>query len=316
MTGHWSGQLWRAVISATTKLASLWGKGKAMRKLKEQDAENGLRPWWLKIPSGWIVFAVCLVGGIYVAYFVHLLAISRDCRSYSGLWFVQDCLAALPTNNIGDALGGAFAPLAFIFLAGALIIQAMELAAQRYEIDETQQVMRSQLEVAIQQVEETKASTELFKFQTEILRQEQKAREAREADDAFQQMTNTLWHKIREHSNLLFVWVKFTNVGSSSHQVGELVKFADMPNLHQASSFLLRWSCKVTASLPTDAQFTVDPHSINLVREIDELLKAMCTHLQNMSFAGQQMATGAGLKKTANSITSLRNICESHKGPA
>lgn len=133
-----------------------------MSNAKHIEAETGKRPWWLKIPSGLIVAAVCVTGAGYAGYCVHLLAISKDCKNYTGFWFIQDCLAALPTNNIGDALGGAFAPLAFIFLAGALIIQAMELAAQRYEINETQQVMKEQLEVARQQIAETKASTLLL----------------------------------------------------------------------------------------------------------------------------------------------------------
>ncbi|BCH55263.1 hypothetical protein ACQZ61_06490 [Agrobacterium vitis] len=233
MTGHGSGQLWRALISATTKLANLWGKGKVMSKSKETDTETDERPWWLKIPTGLIVAAVGLVGAGYVAYFVHLLAVSKDCKNYSGFWFVQDCLASLQTNNIGDALGGAFAPLAFVFLAGALIIQAMELAAQRYETNETQQVMRAQLDVARQQVEETKASTALLLEQTAMLKLQ---REQELANKQFDQQFELVIEIIRSLQSKLKVKIWY-------HQPHKILEGVRIKHFQMAYDALFKELC-------------------------------------------------------------------------
>lgn len=105
---------------------------------------------------------------------------------FHGFW--DKFLACRQINELGDTLGGAFAPIAFLWLAGTVFIQSQELAAQRQELDETQFVMREQLEVARQQVEETRASTVLFQKQTQILEREQAQREENQADEEFDQM--------------------------------------------------------------------------------------------------------------------------------
>ncbi len=140
------------------------------------------KPWWMKIPSGAIVTLVFLIGVAYVAYYLHILSLTDACKNKTGLTFFEDCVSKLNVNEIGDSLGGAFAPLAFIFLAGALIIQAFELASQRHEINETQAVMTAQLAVAREQVKETIASTALLTAQTNLLTQQHNLRLA---DDEF-----------------------------------------------------------------------------------------------------------------------------------
>lgn len=101
---------------------------------------------------------------------------------FHGFW--DQYLACRSINELGDALAGAFAPVAFIWLAGTVFIQSQELQAQRQELDETQEVMREQLEVSREQVKETKASTKLFERQTAILEYEHNLREQAASDDA------------------------------------------------------------------------------------------------------------------------------------
>ncbi|MCA2374539.1 hypothetical protein ATU3B_23200 [Agrobacterium genomosp. 3 str. CIP 111-78] len=102
---------------------------------------------------------------------------------FHGFW--DQYLACRSINELGDALAGAFAPVAFIWLAGTVFIQSQELQAQRQELNETQDVMRQQLEVATMQVTETKASTDLFNEQTQILRKQQIQRDMEMADAEF-----------------------------------------------------------------------------------------------------------------------------------
>ena len=112
--------------------------------------------------------------------------VSISANWFKGFW--DQYLGCRSVNELGDTLAGAFAPVAFLWLMGAVFIQSQELKAQREELDETQEVMRAQLEVAKQQVEETKASTALFKKQTEILEDEQRSRKCAEADKSFESM--------------------------------------------------------------------------------------------------------------------------------
>lgn len=161
---------------------------------KAEDAQSAIRkpPFWIRIPSWVIVGIAVLVGGVYGCFYISVITHSKKCEGFSGIFFLRDCLAQLDVNAIGDALGGAFGPLAFVFLAAALIVQSMELAAQRYEIDETQSVMAAQLEVAREQVQETKTAIELTKQQTMILRRQQEIEEQRLADAEFDEKIEKL----------------------------------------------------------------------------------------------------------------------------
>lgn len=105
-------------------------------------------------------------------------------RVHLFLGFWDQYFTCRTINELGDALAGAFAPVAFIWLAGAVQIQSQELAAQREELSETRDVMREQLEVARAQVQETRASTELFRKQTDISVREHQLREEAVADAA------------------------------------------------------------------------------------------------------------------------------------
>jgi len=114
---------------------------------------------------------------------------------FHGFW--DQYLACRSINELGDALAGAFAPVAFIWLAGTVFIQSQELQAQRQELDETQEVMREQLEVSREQVKETKASTKLFERQTAVLEYEHNLREQAASDDALKLAVAALPMKLR-----------------------------------------------------------------------------------------------------------------------
>ena len=85
------------------------------------------------------------------------------------------------TNELGDFLAGSFAPLAFLWLAGAVFIQSKELAEQRKtlkaqvdELELTRRELGLTREAVAAQAEEAKASTGFIRQQTEILKEEQK----------------------------------------------------------------------------------------------------------------------------------------------
>lgn len=138
----------------------------------------------------WVLSAISLIYIVIVYLLIKETAICNEVpiseNWFKGFW--DQYLGCRSVNELGDTLAGAFAPVAFLWLMGAVFIQSQELKAQREELDETQEVMRAQLRVSIQQVEETKASTELFKKQTKILEDEQRSRKRAEADELFDSM--------------------------------------------------------------------------------------------------------------------------------
>lgn len=98
-------------------------------------------------------------------------------------WILQlfdDYLRCRPINELGDFLAGAAAPVAFLWLVGAVIIQSHELSAQREELRQAREQMG-------QQIAESKAATEFIGQQTEILKKEQQQREWASADAALQE---------------------------------------------------------------------------------------------------------------------------------
>lgn len=128
--------------------------------------------WWLS--------------GITIAYFAiyYLLILETkvcvDIPSQAPWFhgFSERYLGCRSVNELGDALAGAFAPVAFLWLAGAVFIQSKELEAQREELNETQQVMR-------EQVDEMRASTGLMRQQTEAMQKDQLRKDQEYADKEF-----------------------------------------------------------------------------------------------------------------------------------
>jgi hypothetical protein len=76
----------------------------------------------------------------------------------------------LAPNEIGDLLAGIFAPIAFLWLATATLIQSQELRAQRRELELTRSEYELNRTVLMAQVEETKRQAEFVGEQTAILR--------------------------------------------------------------------------------------------------------------------------------------------------
>jgi len=80
------------------------------------------------------------------------------------------------TSDWGDFFAGAFSPLAFIWLVLAVILQSMELKAQRHELALTRLEYRESRAVAQVQSEESARQAEFIGQQTKILQRQEKLR--------------------------------------------------------------------------------------------------------------------------------------------
>lgn len=85
-------------------------------------------------------------------------------------------LWALQLNNLGDFLAGAFAPLAFLWLVIAVLLQKSELELQRQELKNNVEALRDQAKATAALVEEGKRSA---KAAEEALAQQRVAEEER-----------------------------------------------------------------------------------------------------------------------------------------
>ena len=163
----------------------------------------------MRKPNGQKVTAFRWLTAITLAYFAFYYALLIQTKACAGEYFQQDTLkfeALLPhylscitINELGDALAGAFAPVAFLWLAGAVFIQSKELEAQRQELNETQEVMR-------EQVEEMRASTALLREQTDVIKRDQIRKDQEQADRDFDGLYLRILAQIREKPRLSVVF--------------------------------------------------------------------------------------------------------------
>ncbi|MCP8884120.1 hypothetical protein NIM87_11450 [Devosia sp. XJ19-1] len=91
-----------------------------------------------------------------------------------------DRLACLEPNAIGDTSAGAFAPVAFIWLVTAVLLQRSELAAQRQELKDSREVAEAQVLEARNNVAFMAEQTQLLVQRDKAERQEQIDRELRD----------------------------------------------------------------------------------------------------------------------------------------
>lgn len=107
-----------------------------------------------------IIGGALFLTAFFLGVFGWLLSRTNTCPDGWWLWHRLDCLEP---NALGDTFAGAFAPVAFVWLVAAVLLQRSELAAQRQELRESRKV-------AMQQVEESRKNVEYIGEQTGILR--------------------------------------------------------------------------------------------------------------------------------------------------
>ena len=130
-----------------------------------------------------------VISAVWACLGAYLLSLSGGCDANDASKVFQ-CLSA---NELGDFLAGFFAPLAFLWVAYAVIIQSQELAAQRAELEMTRKELELTREVAVEakdatrsQAEEAKRSADLFSQQTKMMRAEHEAQEQKIALELFE----------------------------------------------------------------------------------------------------------------------------------
>lgn len=141
-----------------------------------------------------VVLALC---SLWLGTSVWLISEGSRCEGASGGGLLPTFLSCMSPNEIGDTLAGIFAPLAFILLGAAVVIQSRELRAQQHEMAESREVFIEQRDLMAQQILEAKRSADLFGAQNEILKAQEAARLRALQVDTLNQMLSQLALAIR-----------------------------------------------------------------------------------------------------------------------
>lgn len=147
--------------------------------------------------------------------------------------FVDTFIRCRTSNEVGDFLAGAFAPLAFLWLAGAVLIQSKELKAQKEELTLTRSEMAAMREVATAQAAEARASKEFIGKQTEIMQRQLEREQLDDLHDEFEARIKTLaacldrfyieWSYVDENGRNYENRVRTPNAGDLDHKVRNLL---------------------------------------------------------------------------------------------
>lgn len=125
--------------------------------------------------GGWTLFLAFLLTVGWFAGGGWFLLQTQKCATPE-LWFPLSHTKCLTPNEFGDLLAGMFAPVAFIWVAAAVMLQRGELAAQRQELSDSRAVAK-------EQVEEARKNVEFIGEQTEIFRQQRWEAESKIAEE-------------------------------------------------------------------------------------------------------------------------------------
>lgn len=155
----------------------------------KKEKANG-RVWWL-----WFGFFATFGYAIVVVVFI---------REYE-VGFI-DRVGRLELNAIGDFLAGVFAPLAFLWLFVATMMQSKELRLQREELALNREEMREARGVMKDQAQAAKDQAETASLQTQAVREQiSLQREVAEATYKVSLLDTrvTIFREIREGMNRL-----------------------------------------------------------------------------------------------------------------
>ena len=239
--------------------------------------------------SIWVWIAVPLTV-VYLAVLWSLITVTEACDP-AVVGIVAQYLGCKSVNELGDFLAGAFAPLAFLWLVVAVLVQAQELKSQRAELALTRAEMKLNREVASSTREEiaaqataAKANAEFVRQQTDILKREADREDKRIAAERFDGLLRLADTLIRTRIAAQVM------LGTSPHDGYSLLpaeKWADdvQRNLVTASVRMRETINERRAELESGQRWMSSPYASRRVREFADLL----TEIRNLSTSVDHM---------------------------
>ncbi|MEW4457781.1 hypothetical protein AB1K42_06765 [Roseibium algicola] len=268
----------------------------------------------MKVLRSPLLLVLSLATIVWVGVSVWLLLRPMTCVDHTTLVPSFDCLEL---NELGDFLAGAFAPLAFIWLAAAVFIQANELAAQRRELSMTREELKLGRAVAVRQTKaanaqasEAKRSADHFELQTKILEDEQRTRHEREA--------NSLLDTLRERElNIGRINSKIEIINTSDQTIVKHIRINYPAHVNQIRDYTViikEWIEEITPDQKTNITNRIIDKitsNVSLLNEITSLTPRLSKtdqiRLQEWDYARKAEAW----EECLSALEQLRNIKES-----
>jgi hypothetical protein len=227
-----------------------------------------------------------------------VLVSSSEVCSETGTDFWSRHVFCLSANEIGDALAGAFAPLAFLWLMTAVFLQSSELRAQRHELQFTREEMELTRGVLAEQRLEAKRSADILGEQLSVFRED--ARRSRQAvTDA---EMDTLYPVLRGSLSRTAARCKVV----TETTVYQICATHGDPSLSLDDE--LEYSCRESATLIED----VLTRNIVRVTNSDDLVELdMILHALENAFGSEDASAVATIRYTSLGITRLATAVSS-----
>ena len=214
---------------------------------------------------------------------VWLLFRPAICESQSATTFAANCLNL---NELGDFLAGVFAPLAFVWLAAAVFIQARELKEQRRELSLTREelalardVAKQQTKAASAQALEAKRSADHFELQTRILEDEQRSRHEGEA----KRLLDILEKRLVAISEKDYEIRLLEPNGRGHHQDVAVYLLAEPDHIRKKTETLHEW----IGILQTGMKINIYKEMFSRIKETMEIMKTILDLEKKLSLADQ-----------------------------
>jgi hypothetical protein len=207
-------------------------------------ATQYLRRVWHRLKVAPLPLQIGFVGTALWGLWLAIYVASGDRRD--GFW-------KLALNDMGDFLSGAFAPLAFLWLVVAVLLQKDELGLQREELRQSREALEAQ-------AAETRALVEQNKLSVEVATKTLEQQQLREREARLHQVIDALGFRILSLAD--FAWIKVG--GSTSTLFGKQQHLRELidPNGGRdaviATALRQMWNCvdwveKQNASLPRES---------------------------------------------------------------
>jgi hypothetical protein len=133
--------------------------GNVVGRMAEVEGRTGTEAAESAKTSGWVKLGF-LFTGLYAALVAWTVLWASDFVKFS---------APMELHDLADALAGIFAPLAFLWLFVATMVQSQELSLQRRELQLTRREFEQNRVVAKEQAEEARNQAKFIGTQTEMM---------------------------------------------------------------------------------------------------------------------------------------------------
>ncbi|HWW46263.1 MAG TPA: hypothetical protein VNZ94_00290 [Xanthobacteraceae bacterium] len=245
-----------------------------------------------------LIWTLAAISALYLGALVALVLIRPTCVSdwYCG---ALNKVAQTPINSIGDFLAGAFAPLAFVWLAAAVFLQSRELALQREELRATRDVLEKQ-------AMESRAATKYIGTQTAILKRQEELREQQQADAEFDEMLAVYLNNVRRAGAGTIGARMRADWPTAYHGFArfEALKKEDYAAVHQMHLDIVVLKCE----LENAEVFERD--AVQKFRAVSSGIPELLKKIENLSPPRRIKANGIGLEKILDACQKLEARAE------